>query len=64
MVAEALEMVEFRAGEVVFQEGDAGDRFYVLREGAVRVTKGGEVVARLGEGAFFGERALINDEPR
>lgn len=34
MVAEALELVEFGAGERVFGEGDPGDRFYLVREGA------------------------------
>lgn len=33
VVADALELVEFRAGDRVFGEGEAGDRFYLMREG-------------------------------
>ena len=33
VVADALELVEFGAGEAVFGQGEAADRFYLLREG-------------------------------
>ena len=33
MVADALEMQEFRAGQAVFRQGEAGQRFYILKEG-------------------------------
>ena len=60
--------MEFRAGQTIFRQGERGDRFYIIQEGAVVVSKtaGGEraVLARLGEGAYFGERALIKDDVR
>eukprot|EP00887_Chlorella_sp_A99_P000268 scaffold13.g268.t1 len=64
LVAEALELVEFRAGAAVFGQGDPADKFYVIRDGTAVVTQDGKEVARLGEGAFFGEHALSRDEPR
>lgn len=58
----------FQEGEVVFSDGDLGDRFYIILQGRVGVTR---VVAReteetavLQEGDFFGEEALLFDEPR
>lgn len=33
MVAEGLEMVEFQAGQAVFEQGEAGDKFYIIKEG-------------------------------
>ena len=49
----------FEAGESLVQEGERGDRFYVLVEGSVAVEQGGAVVRTLGPGDFFGEIALI-----
>ncbi len=54
------------AGEVILCEGEPGDAMYIIAEGAVRVVRGQPPVdlARLGEGAFFGEIALATDAPR
>jgi MFS family permease len=51
-------------GDVVIHEGDAGDRFYVIRRGRVAVTKAGRLVAELGPGDYVGEIALLRDVPR
>lgn len=43
------------------------DRFYLVEEGELKAEiagVAGEVCDRLTRGAFFGERALIRDEPR
>lgn len=54
----------FGAGEVVFAEGEPGDRFYVIEEGAVEVSIRGEHVRHLAAGDSFGEIALLRDVPR
>ena len=43
LVADALEMVEFEAAHVVFRQGDAGDKFYIIKEGTVILHKDGKV---------------------
>lgn len=55
-------------GEVLFREGEKGDVMYLIREGKIKITKGGDddekVLAVLKEGDFFGEMAIIDGSPR
>ena len=63
-----LEEHELAPGEVVFQQGDPGDGFYLIRSGTVEAVVseagGTQVVTRLAAPAHFGEGALLTDEPR
>lgn len=58
----------FTAGEEVVREGDRqADRFYIVEDGELKAEiRGvpGEVCDRMKRGCYFGERALITDEPR
>ncbi len=54
---------------VIFKEGDAGDRCYIITAGEVRISKfipniGEEALAVLKTGDYFGEMALIDNFPR
>jgi CRP-like cAMP-binding protein len=63
-LARALEPVDVAAGEVVFAQGDVGDRYYVVESGEVDVVGDGHVVATLGAGEGFGEIALLRRSRR
>jgi aquaporin Z len=52
------------AGETVLREGEAGNEAYLIERGALRVTRGGVELARLGPGDWVGEMSLLLDEPR
>jgi CRP/FNR family transcriptional regulator, cyclic AMP receptor protein len=57
------------SGRAIFAEGDVGDKFYIVLEGAVRISRmvpgmGEEALAILQVGAYFGEMSLIDDAPR
>jgi hypothetical protein len=60
----------FKPEEVVFEQGDKGTVFYVVLEGTASVLididgDGDETeVAKITAGGYFGERALLKDEPR
>ena len=58
------EAISLNPGDVLFHEGDAGDKMYVLLEGEVDVTIRGKVVETAGPGALLGEIALIERSPR
>jgi len=63
-LAGALVEVTYQNGASIITQGDFGDVFYIISEGIVDVSIGGKMVAKLKAGQFFGERALIKDEPR
>jgi CRP-like cAMP-binding protein len=67
-LAAGFARLEAAAGATVMQEGDRGRSLYVVVAGRLRVEKrrpaGSAVIARLGEGDFFGEMALLSGEPR
>ncbi len=61
----------FSEGDVVVKEGEPGDSFFLIRSGHVEVStndikNNGQQIALsvMGEGAFFGEVALLTDKPR
>lgn len=68
MLVVRLQPETFQAGEVIFREGDPGDKFYIIESGQVRVTQivdGAEIeLSRRGPGEYIGEIALIQDRPR
>ena len=60
----------FESADVIIRQGDPPTDFYVIEQGEVEVARttpahpDGEVVTVLGPGSFFGEKALLNSEPR
>jgi NADH dehydrogenase len=54
----------FQPGEIVFHQGDVGDRVYFVIEGAGAVEVDGDVKDTVGPGDVIGEIALIEDTPR
>ena len=55
---------QFGPDQIIFKEGDPGDRVYFIESGEVEVVRNGVVLAKLGPGEYFGEMALLNHKPR
>lgn len=64
VVASRLATVDFAADETVMREGEPGDRYVLIADGRVTITRGGVFVATLGSGDAFGEIALVRGSPR
>jgi len=64
LVDQALELRVYDDGEVIFNLGDVGDRFYIVKQGTVGGVAKDGTEFKLGSGGFFGERALLTNEPR
>lgn len=62
--AEHFVVKNFPKQEIIIKEGEPADLFYIITSGKVKVTKEEKFLATLGVGEFFGEMALITDEPR
>jgi CRP-like cAMP-binding protein len=58
-LARTLEPVTVPPGELVFDQGDLGDHYYVIESGEAAVLGDGREVATLGPGDGFGEIALL-----
>ncbi|XP_046631570.1 cAMP-dependent protein kinase type I regulatory subunit-like isoform X1 [Daphnia pulicaria] len=63
-ILDAMFPVSAHSGEVIIQQNDEGDNFYVIDQGEVEVFVDGNMVTVIGEGGSFGELALIYGTPR
>jgi CRP-like cAMP-binding protein len=55
---------EYKAGDIIFKEGDPGTEFFVIQSGKVDIQLGNRLLGTLGDHDIFGEMALIDPAPR
>lgn len=67
-IADAVQERAFQPGDRIISKGDEGETFYMIKSGKVVCTDIGSAEdssdVDLGEGSYFGERALLLAEPR
>merc|ERR1740121_1275160 len=63
-LADALRSEKIDSARTIVSQGEVGDKFYIIEEGSCFVMKGGVKVMDLGIGDYFGELALITNQPR
>ncbi len=63
-VAQIAEEEEYQPDTSLCKEGDFGDCMYIIANGKVKVHKGDRTLVELEKGAFVGDMALLDQEPR
>jgi len=61
---DSVDLVEIPANTMIFAEGRAGDKMFVIIEGSVKISLHDKMLAIAGPGEIVGEMALINSEIR
>lgn len=64
----SLNVKDYPAGSVIFEEGKTGKSAFIVQSGIIEITKIGSlgevVIGYVGAGEIFGEMAPIDNEPR
>jgi CRP/FNR family transcriptional regulator, cyclic AMP receptor protein len=55
---------DYKAGDVIFKEGDAAQDLFIIQSGEVEIRLGNRVLEKLPQYSIFGEMALIDASPR
>jgi hypothetical protein len=63
-IAALAEVVHLEKDDVVFEQGQAGDAFYMVVRGGIRIMRGSTELALLGPREGFGEMAILDQETR
>jgi CRP/FNR family cyclic AMP-dependent transcriptional regulator len=63
-VGQLTDVLDYRAGRMLMQEGQTGAEAMILVTGRASVTQAGKVITEVGPGAVVGEMALLSGRPR
>jgi hypothetical protein len=63
-IAEAITVIDIPKNQIIFNQGDLPDGLYIIAKGQVVVKRDSAVLKEYHENEFFGELALLDNEPR
>lgn len=71
LIADKITLEYYPANHILFSKGDAGEAMYIIKKGQVKIFQGPVddeeeqvVLATLSDNSFFGEMALVSENPR
>ena len=63
-ICKMMNKEKFDSGQVIFNDGDEGDKLYLIKKGKIEVFKDNRLIREIGEGNCFGELAILVNTPR
>lgn len=63
-IVKVSEERKFETGDIILGKGEGGVGFYLIMDGSVDVKSDSKILAKLGPGQFFGEMAVLDNQPR
>jgi CRP/FNR family transcriptional regulator, cyclic AMP receptor protein len=63
-ISRIADELDFKAGKTLITQGTPGREFFVLVDGTAEIQRNGKKIDTAGPGEFFGEMALLTDQPR
>jgi CRP/FNR family transcriptional regulator len=63
-IAIISEEISVEPGHIIYKQNDPPDGLYVIISGSVLITRGDEVIERIGPNGSFGVWAMFDDKPR
>ena len=63
-ISQIADELDFKPGKTLIREGALGREFFVVIDGTAEVQRKGRKIDDAGPGDFFGEMALLTDQPR
>src|SRR3974390_1098042 len=64
LVGQDIPTRSYKAGEIVFHEGDPATELFIIKEGRVEILSGNRLLDSIDGNGIFGEMALIDAAPR
>ena len=63
-ICSLMKKEKFNQNDYIFEKGDKADKFYIIKKGSVIVWNDEKRIRELEKGNYFGELALLSNEPR
>ena len=63
-ICSLMKKEKFNPNDYIFEKGDKADKFYIIKKGSVIVWNDEKRIRELEKGNYFGELALLSNEPR